>query len=174
MLPLANILPAAISSSRYLDIRAARYWAYISDTANGRIYRLPVGATIAGLYMESRLLSGIDRITFLNGVLYVNNVFFNKLYRIPVDASGKPQPPVDIWMDAPVKGPDGVRAVNGKLLLAENGAGKIDALSISGDNAHVTVLKDELNTPTAAEPAVNTIWIAERGAGKADLIPMPK
>ena len=100
------------------------------------------------------------------GVLYVNNVFFNKLYRIPVDASGKPQAPVDIWME-PVKGPDGMRAVNGKLLLAENGAGKIDALTINGDTAHVTVLKG-LDTPTGAEPAGDTIWIAERGAGKAD------
>jgi sugar lactone lactonase YvrE len=147
---------------------------YISDTANGRIYRLPSGATTAELYMENRLLNGIDGITFLNGVLYVNNVFFNKLYRIPVDASGKPGAPVDIWMDAPVKGPDGMRAVNGKLLLAENGAGKIDALTINGDTAHVTVLKNGLNTPTAAEPAGATIWIAERGAGKADSIPMPK
>jgi sugar lactone lactonase YvrE len=147
---------------------------YVSDTANGRIYRLPAGANAAQLYMENRLLTGIDGITFLNGVLYVNNVFFNKLYRIPVDASGKPQAPVDIWMDAPVKGPDGMRAVNGKLLLAENGAGKIDALTINGDTAHVTVLKEGLNTPTAAEPAGDTIWIAERGAGKADSIPMPK
>jgi hypothetical protein len=29
-------------------------------------------------------------------------------------------------------------------------------------------------TPTAAEPAGDTIWIAERGAGKAVSIPMPK
>jgi hypothetical protein len=147
---------------------------YISDTANGRIYRLAPGGTAAELYMENRLLNGIDGITFLNGVLYVNNVFYNKLYRIPVDASGKPQTPVDIWMDAPVKGPDGMRAVNGKLLLAENGAGKVDALTISGDTAHVAVLKDGLKVPTAVEPAGNTIWIGERGAGKADSIPMPK
>jgi sugar lactone lactonase YvrE len=147
---------------------------YISDTANGRIYRLPTGATTAELYMENRLLNGIDGITFLNGVLYVNNVFYNKLYRIPVDASGKPQMPVDVWMDAPVKGPDGMRAANGKLLLAENGSGKVDALTINGDTAHVTVLKEGLNTPTAVEPAGDTIWIGERGAGKADSIPMPK
>jgi sugar lactone lactonase YvrE len=147
---------------------------YISDTANGRIYRLPAGASTAELYTENRLLNGIDGITFLNGVLYVNNVFYNKLYRIPVDASGKPGTPVDIWMDAPVKGPDGMRAANGKLLLAENGAGKVDALTIHGDTAHVTVLTDGLNTPTAVEPAGNTIWIGERGAGKADSIPMPK
>ena len=61
-----------------------------------------------------------------------------------------------------------------KLLVAENGAGKISAITISGDKGTVTVLKEGLNTPTAVEPAGDTIWIAERGAGKAVSIPMPK
>jgi hypothetical protein len=147
---------------------------YVTDTANGKIYKLPLGASSAELYLEHRTLMGIDGITFLNGTLYVNNVIFNKLYRIPVDAAGKPQDPVDIWMDQPVKGPDGMRAVNGKLLVAENGSGKISAITINGDKASVSVLKDGLKTPTGVEPAGDTIWIAERGAGKAVSIPMPK
>jgi sugar lactone lactonase YvrE len=147
---------------------------YISDTANAKIYRLPAGATTAEVFLEHRTLNGIDGITFLDGTLYVNNVFFNKLYRIPVDANGKPGDPVDIWTDQPIKGPDGMRAANGKLLLAENGSGKITALTINGDKASVTVLKEGLKTPTGVEPAGDTIWIAERGAGKAVSIPMPK
>jgi hypothetical protein len=67
-----------------------------------------------------------------------------------------------------------MRAANGKLLLAENANGKISALTVQGDKASVTVLKDGLNTPTGVEPAGDTIWIAERGAGKAVSIPMPK
>jgi streptogramin lyase len=144
---------------------------YVTDTANSKIYRLMPGAAAADLYFENRVLAGIDGITFLNGVLYVNNVWFNKLYRIPVDANGKPGAPVDIWMDAPVKGPDGMRAADGKLYVAENGAGKIDVLTIDGDIAHVKVLKDGLVTPTAVEPAGGTLWIAERGAGKVWSIP---
>ena len=125
--------------------------------------------------LEHRNVTGIDGITWLNGTLYYNSVFFNNLYRVPVDANGKPGTPVQIWMDAPVKGPDGMRAANGKLLVAENGAGKVDALTINADNtAHVTVLKDGLKVPTAVEPAGDMIWIGERGAGKADSIPMPK
>jgi hypothetical protein len=147
---------------------------YISDTTNSKIYRLPAGATNAELYLEHRTLNGIDGITFLDGVLYVNNVFFNKLYRIPVDAAGKPGTPVDIWLDQPIKGPDGMRAANGKLLLAENGSGQIDVITIHGDKASVTVIKTGLNTPTAVEPAGDTLWIGERGAGKAVSMPMPK
>src|SRR5580698_3756988 len=76
---------------------------YISDTANGKIYKLAAGASSAELFLEHRTLMGVGGITFLDGVLYVNNVIFNKLYRIPVDTAGKPGAPVDIWMDQPVK-----------------------------------------------------------------------
>jgi hypothetical protein len=147
---------------------------YISDTANSRLYKLAAGASTAELFLEDRALYGIDGITFLNGTLYVNNVFSNNLYRIPVDAAGKAGQPVDIWMDQPVKGPDGMRAANGKLLLAENGSGKISVLTVSGDKASVEVIKEGLKTPTGVEPAGDTIWIAERGAGKAVSIPMPR
>jgi sugar lactone lactonase YvrE len=147
---------------------------YISDTATGRIYRLTSGASAAELYLEHRNLMGIDGITFLNGVLYVNNVWFNKLYRVPVDAAGKPGAPVDIWMDQPVAGPDGMRAANGKLFVAENGSGKIAALTIHGDTAHVAVIKDGLKTPTGVEPAGDTLWFTERAAGKAESVPMPR
>ena len=146
---------------------------YISDTTNSKIYRLPAGASTAELFLEDRALYGIDGITFLNGTLYANNVFSNNLYRIPVDAAGKAGQPVDIWMDQPIKGPDGMRAANGKLLVAENGSGKISVITVNGDKASVKVIKEGLKTPTGVEPAGDTIWIAERGAGKAVSIPMP-
>ena len=147
---------------------------YLSDTTSNRIYKLPAGAAAAELFLEDRALYGIDGITFLDGTLYVNNVFSNNLYRIPIDAAGKAGQPVDIWMDQPVKGPDGMRAAGGKLLVAENGSGKISIITVNGDKASVTVIKEGLKTPTGVEPAGDVIWIAERGAGKAVSIPMPK
>ena len=53
------------------------------------IYKLPAGASTTELFLEDRALYGIDGITFRNGALYVNNVFSNNLYRIPVDAAGR-------------------------------------------------------------------------------------
>jgi len=147
---------------------------YISDTANSRIYKLPAGASTAELFLEHRALYGIDGITFLNGTLYVNNVFSNNLYRIPVDAAGKAGEPVDIWMDQPIKGPDGMRAANGKLIVAENASGKISVITVNGDKASVTSIMEGLNMPTGVEPAGDTIWITERGAGKVHSLAMPK
>jgi sugar lactone lactonase YvrE len=126
------------------------------------------------VFLEDRALYGIDGITFLNGVLYVNNVFSNNVYRIPVDAAGKAGTPVDIWMDQPIKGPDGMRAANGKLIVAENGSGKISVITVTGEKANVKTIKTGLNTPTGVEPAGTVLWIAERGAGKAVSVPMPK
>jgi sugar lactone lactonase YvrE len=146
---------------------------YITDTATGRIYKLPSGASSAELFLEHRTLMGVDGITFLDGTLYVTNVVFNKLYRIPVDAAGKPDAPVDIWMDQPVRGPDGMRAANGKLYVAENGNGKISVLIVHGDKASVTTLKEGLKTPTGVEPAGDTLWFTERAIGKAESLPMP-
>jgi len=147
---------------------------YITDTANQKIYRLAPGAQSAEIYLDHRSLLGIDGIAFLDGTLYANNVFFNKLYRIPTDADGKPGTPVDIWMDAPVRGPDGMRAANGKLFVAANGSGRITSLSITGDTAHVTVIKDGLKTPTGVEPAGDILWFTERGTGKIWSVPMPE
>ena len=73
--------------------------------------------------------------------------------------------------------PWGVEAVayaNGKLFVAENASGRISALTINGDKASVTVLKEGLDTPTGIQPAGDTIWITERGAGKIWSLPMPK
>ncbi len=147
---------------------------YITDTSNGRIYKLRAGASTADLFLEHPALKGVDGITFLNGTLYVNNVSTSKLYRIPVDASGKPGDPVEISLEQPIKGPDGMRAANGKIFVAENSGGKISAITINGDKGSVTVLKEGLKTPTGVEPAGNTLWFTERGTGKVMSLPMPK
>ncbi|HZT69782.1 MAG TPA: sorbosone dehydrogenase family protein [Terriglobia bacterium] len=146
---------------------------YITDTFGGRIFKLPAGASAAKLYLEHQALKGVDGIAFLNGVLYVNNVFSGKLYRIPANAGGEAGQPIEISTDQPLKGPDGMRPANGTLFLAENGAGMIASLTISGDRAMVTVLKDGLKRPTGIEPAGDTVWYTELDAGKVGSIPMP-
>ena len=67
-----------------------------------------------------------------------------------------------------------MRAANGKLFLTENGAGKVDMVTVTGDIAAITVLKDGLGTPTAIEPAGDTLWMGERTADRAVSMPLPK
>jgi hypothetical protein len=147
---------------------------YISDTVGAKIWRLKPGAAVPEMFSDDRSLYGIDGITFIGTSLYENNVIFNKLYRVPMDPSGNAGKPVDIWMDKPVKGPDGMRAANGKLFLTENGAGKIDMVTVSGDTANITVLQEGLATPTAIEPAGDTLWYGERAGDRARSMPLPR
>jgi outer membrane protein assembly factor BamB len=147
---------------------------YISDTLGSRIYRLKPGAQAPELLIEDRTLDGVDGLTFLDGVLYANNVISNNLYRIPLDASGKAGAPVQIWPDRPIKGPDGMRAAHGKLFLAENRNGRASMLTIHGDQAAVVTVLDGLTTPTAIEPAGDTLWVGDRATDQAVAIPLPK
>jgi hypothetical protein len=135
----------------------------LGSAGSTKIYRAKKGSDKAEVFID---VSADGAGTFL-GVL-------DKLYRVPMDASGNAGKPVDIWMDKPVKGPDGMRAANGKLFLAENGAGKIDMVTVSGDTAKITVLQEGLATPTAIEPAGDTLWYGERAGDRAHSMPLPK
>lgn len=147
---------------------------YITDTANAKIYRLAPGASSAELFLEHPSLKGVDGITFLDGTLYVNNVITSHIYRIPMNGSGKAGEPVDIALDQPVHGPDGMRASKGKLFVAENKGGKISVITLNGDKGSVTVMKDGLQTPTGVEPAGDTLWVTERKTGKVYSLPLSK
>lgn len=147
---------------------------YISDTFGAKIWRLKPGASIPEMFSDDRTLLGIDGITFVGNTLYENNVIFNKLYRVPMDSKGNAGRPVDIWLNKPIKAPDGMRAANGKLFLAENEGGTIDLVTVNGETASVTVLKEGLATPTAIEPAGVALWYNELAADRALSIPLPK
>ena len=140
---------------------------YISDTGNARIYRLAPGASSAELWLEHRNLTGIDGITFLNGVLYIQQ---RVLQQAVPRAGGRQRQARHAGRHLDGCAGEGPRRHARRRRQAvpwpKTAAGKIDALTINGDTAHVTVLKDGLKTPTAVEPAGDTLWIAERGAGK--------
>lgn len=62
----------------------------------------------------------------------------------------------------PLKGPDGMRfGADGKLYLAENGAGQVDAITINGDNAEVMVLQGGFDVPTAVSVNGDTLLVGE-------------
>ena len=146
---------------------------YISDTFGAKIWRLKPGSASPELFSDDRTLFGIDGITFIGSLLYENNVIFNKLYRIPIDENGKAGKPIDVWLDKPIKGPDGMRSARGKLFVAENAGGKVDMLTVTGDSATVVVLMGGLDVPTAVEPSGDVLWYNERGADSAHSIALP-
>lgn len=144
------------------DITIARDGTlYVSDTPNGRVLRLKPGSDALELWADDPALKGIDGLTFLGPTLYVNTVTTDHLYRIPMGADGKAGAPVDIALSHPLMGPDGMRSARGRLFVAENRAGRVSEITVKGDAATVTVIKDGFITPTAVSPIGNTLWVGE-------------
>lgn len=155
------LLPGAISFCNDIAVAPDRS-VFISDTANARVLRLDRRAGKLAIWLEDRShLAGIDGLTFLGSTLYVNNVQTGHLYRIPMDAAGTAGAPVDISLSQPLQGPDGMRAANGKIYVAENRAGRISELTVSGDQASVRVIKDGYQMPTAVSPTGGVLWVGE-------------
>jgi len=144
---------------------------YVADTS-GKIYRLPAGAADATLVLDGQVVAGIDGIAFFNGALYYNSIFSGKVYRVPLDASGKAGTPVEITLDQPLNGPDGMRPGGNLLFVAEQRANRIVSLAFTGDSAKVTVVKDSLLRPTGVQPDGNTLWYAELTPGRITSMPI--
>jgi sugar lactone lactonase YvrE len=63
--------------------------AYISDTPNGRIFRVSRGSKQLELFAQGEQLKGIDGTVFSgDGTLYANSVTTNKLWRIAIGKDG--------------------------------------------------------------------------------------
>src|SRR3984957_15969224 len=84
-------LPLPAPASVCNDITLAKDGtAYISDTPNGRIFRVRPRTNELELFAEDPQFKGIDGIVFSgDGTLYINFVTTNKLWRIGIGPNGK-------------------------------------------------------------------------------------
>ncbi len=154
------LLPGATNACNDVTV-AADGTVYLSDLPNGQILRLRPGAAALDLWLKTPELAAVDGIAFVGTTLYANNVQTNKLYRIPINADGSGGAPVEITTSIPLDGPDGMRAQNGKLYIAENRANRVTELTFNGDSATVRVLADGYGTATGVQPAGDVIWVQE-------------
>jgi sugar lactone lactonase YvrE len=158
-------LPFPAPTSVCNDITLAKDGtAYISDTPNGRIFRVRPQTKSLELFVQDEQLSGIDGIVCSgDGTLYANSVTSNRLWRIAIDRSGHVGAITQLTPSQPLNGADGFRLIRGNVfLLAENAAGRLDEVHISGDRATITVIKEDLDTPTSAIALGGTIYGVER------------
>jgi len=150
------------------DITIARDGtAFVSDTPNGRILQLaPRGKTLT-VWAQDERLKGIDGIVLAaDETLYVNIVTRGQLFRVERTADGGAGNLTQIQTSQPIGGPDGFRLVSGHtFLLAENTAGNIDEVTITGDQAAVKVLRSGLNSPPGVTLAGHTVYAIEGKVG---------
>jgi len=140
--------------------------AYITDSFAPYIYRLQPGATALEVWATDPVLApakdgvGLDGIAFgSDGHLYVTTYIPAKLLRIAVK-DGKPGAITELKPSQALDHADALRAHGSGLLLIE-GAGRLDKVAISGDEARIDVIKDGLAEPVSVTQVGDTGWVAE-------------
>jgi sugar lactone lactonase YvrE len=125
---------------------------YATDTSGQLVLRLPAGGsaletwTPAGVFGEPGAV--LDGIALVGGRVIVNTLRTNKLFAIEVGADGTAGTVTDLTLSAALSGPDGMRPYSDGLLTTD-GTGKIQYVTIDGNAATVTTVKDGLEGPVS-------------------------
>ncbi len=152
--------------------------AYVSNSDTPQILRLPPGGKKLEVWFTEPLLApathdgtGIDGMAFGgDGNLYINTFDAGDLYRVDVK-DGKAGKLTKLKPSRKLQLTDGLRPIGPSTFLLIEGAGRLDTMTVKGDEVSITTLHDGYVTPTGVTPVGNTAWVSE---GQLDFIFDPK
>jgi len=140
--------------------------AYVTDSFAPNVYSLKPGGTALEIWATDPKLApakdgvGLDGIAVgADGNLYVTTFTPAALFRIAVE-NGKAAGVTTLKASRPIDHADAMRAFGDSLLLIE-GNGKLDKVTIKGDEAEVETIVDGLSEPVSVTQVGNTGWVAE-------------
>ena len=140
--------------------------AYITDSFTPNVYSLKPGGTALEVWATDPLLApakdgvGLDGIAFgADGNLYVTTYIPAALFRIAVK-DGKAGAVTALKSSRPLDHADAMRTSGNSLLLVE-GNGKLDKVTIKGDEAEIETIKDGFSEPVSVTQVGDTAWVAE-------------
>jgi hypothetical protein len=141
--------------------------AYVTDTKGGRVLKLTENATALTVwYTNDPSDPSLDGLVWQGNNLYTNTYNGNHLIRIPMNADGSAGKGVNLSTSMDIYQPDGMRlGPNDELLMVEgrgkDGDGRLDKVTVNGNTATITVLKQGLMLPTAVTVVGNTALVLE-------------
>jgi sugar lactone lactonase YvrE len=140
--------------------------AYVTDSFTPNVYSLKPGGSALEVFATDPALVpakdgvGLDGIAFgSDGNLYVTTYIPAALFRIAVK-DGKAGPVTALKSSRPLDHADAMRTFGDALLLIE-GNGKLDKVTIKGDQAEIETIKDGFTEPVSVTQVGNTAWVAE-------------
>jgi streptogramin lyase len=140
--------------------------AYITDSFTPNVYSLKPGGTALEVWATDPALApakdgvGLDGIAFgADGNLYVTTYIPAALFKITVK-DGKAGAVTALKSSRPLDHADAMRAFGDSLLLIE-GNGKLDKVTIKGDDAAIETIKDGFAEPVSVTQVGDTAWVAE-------------
>ena len=140
--------------------------AYVTDSFTPNVYSLKPGGAALEIWATNPALApakdgvGLDGIAIgSDGHVYVNTYIPAKLFRIAVK-DGKAGEVTELKPSRTLDHADAMRAFGDGFLLIE-GNGKLDKVTIKGDEAQVETIQDGLSEPVSVTQVGNTAWVAE-------------
>jgi sugar lactone lactonase YvrE len=139
---------------------------YVTDSFTPNVYSLKPGGTALEVWASDPMLApakdgvGLDGIAFgSDGNLYVTTYIPAALFKIAVK-DGKAGAVTALKSSRPLDHADAMRTFGGSLLLIE-GNGKLDKVTIKGDEALIETIKDGFVEPVSVTQVGGTAWVAE-------------
>ena len=153
------------------DISMRQGAAYVTDTAHGRIFKINPGAEALKVWYEHPEDPSLDGLVWArDGNLYTDTYGTHHLYRIKINPDGSSGDGTLLTPSLSLFQPDGLRlSSDGRILMVEgrgmkNGGlkdGRLDEVTIDGDQASIKVLRSGFELPVAVTPVGNTAWVLE-------------
>ncbi len=140
---------------------------FVTNTFSPQILRLPPGGSRLEVWLSEPSLqppnggAGLDGIAFgADGNLYVDTFDPGDLYRIDVH-QGKAGRVTKLHPSRRLQLTDALRALGRNRFLLVEGAGRLDRITVHGDEVLVETLREGFEGPTAATVLGHTAWVAE-------------
>jgi sugar lactone lactonase YvrE len=141
--------------------------AYVSDSFTPNVYSLKPGGTKLEIWATDPKLApagkdgvGLDGIAIgADGNLYVTTFIPGKLFKIAMK-DGKAGEVTELKTSRVLDHADALRAHGDGLLVIE-GAGRLDKVTVKGDDAQIETIKESLADPVSVTVVGNTGWVAE-------------
>jgi sugar lactone lactonase YvrE len=141
--------------------------AYVTNSDAPQILRLPAGGKQLEVWFEDASLkpapgrTGLDGIAFgLDGNLYFNRYDAADLYRIDVK-NGEAGKLTKLQASRNLVLADAMRPLGPNVFLLIEGGGRLDTMTVKGDSAGISTLRDGYDTPTGVTAVAGTAWVSE-------------
>lgn len=140
--------------------------AYVTDSLTPNIYSLKPGAAKLEVWASDPAFApakdgvGLDGIAIgADGNIYLTTYIPAKLFKVAVK-DGKAGQVTELKPSRALDHADAMRAFGDSFLVIE-GAGRLDKVTVNGDEARIDVIQDGLTEPVSVTQIGNTGWIAE-------------
>ncbi|HUE63213.1 MAG TPA: hypothetical protein VMO78_02460 [Rhizomicrobium sp.] len=141
--------------------------AYVTDTKNGRVLKLASGSDAFTVwYVNNKSDPSLDGLVWKGDTLYTNTYNGNHVIAVPMKADGSAGQGINLSTSMDIYQPDGMRlSPDGRILMVEgrgqDGNGRLDEVTVSGNNASIRVIRDHYMLPTAVTTVGSTAYVLE-------------